>query len=106
MLTVQWDVEIPEIKPQGKALRIDVGLTNFIATSKGLLVKRPKFFTDAKAKLKLLQKSVYRKKKGSNNWKKAVAKVAKLHEYVSNCRKDFHAEDSAPTMSTSRDDIC
>ena len=90
MLTVQWNVEITEIKPQGKPLGIDVGLTSFIATSNGLLVKRPKFFTDAECKLKLLQKRVSRKKKGSNNWKKAVAKVTKLHEYISNCRKDFH----------------
>ena len=31
-----------------------------------------------------------RKRFGSNNWLKAVRKVAKLHEYVANCRKDWH----------------
>ncbi|MDJ0620063.1 MAG: transposase [Calothrix sp. MO_192.B10] len=41
-------------------------------------------------KLKLLQQRVTRKPKGSNNWHKAQRKVAKLHEYVANCRKDWH----------------
>jgi putative transposase len=90
MLTVQWDVSVPEIKPQGQPLGIDVGLKNFLATSSNLLIKRPKFFIDAEGKLKLLQQRVSRKQKGSKNWKKALAKVAKLHEYISNARKDFH----------------
>ncbi|MEG5160397.1 transposase [Microcoleus sp. AT3-A2] len=90
MLTLQWDVSVPMVMPHGEALGIDVGLTNFIATSNGLLVKRQKFFVDAERKLKLLQQRVSRKKLGSNNRKKAQKKVAKLHEYIANCRKDWH----------------
>ncbi|WP_366934351.1 transposase, partial [Microcoleus sp. PH2017_24_DOB_U_A] len=65
-------------------------VTNFIATSNSLLVKRPRFFIDAERKLKLLQKRVSKKRSGSNNWRKAQKKVALLHEYVANCRKDWH----------------
>ena len=90
MLTIQWDVSVPPPKPHGEAVGIDVGLTNFVATSNGLLIKRPRFFVDAHTKLKLLQQRVSRKRLGSNNWKKAQGKVAKLHEYVANCRKDWH----------------
>ncbi|MEG5041979.1 MULTISPECIES: transposase [unclassified Microcoleus] len=90
MLALQWDVSIPDIIPHGNPVGLDVGLTNFIATSDGLLIKRPKFFIDAERKLKLLQQSVSRKRLGSNNWKKAQKKVALLHEYVANCRKDWH----------------
>jgi len=90
MLALQWDVSIPDIIPHGNPVGLDVGLTNFIATSDGLLIKRPKFFIDAERKLKLLQQSVSRKRIGSNNWKKAQKKVALLHEYVANCRKDWH----------------
>ena len=90
MLTVQWDVSVPPITPHGNALGIDVGLTSFIATSNGLLIERPRFFVDAERKLKLLQQRVSRKKLGSNNWKKAIRKVARLYEYVANCRKDWH----------------
>ncbi|NMG18934.1 RNA-guided endonuclease TnpB family protein [Brasilonema bromeliae] len=90
MLTVQWDVNPPQRLPHGEAVGIDVGLTSFVATSNGLLVKRPRFFVDAERKLKLLQQRVSRKRIGSNNWKKAQKKVASLHEYVANCRKDWH----------------
>jgi len=90
MLTLQWDVSIPDIIPHGNPVGIDVGLTNLIATSNGLLIKITRFFADAERKLKLLQQRVTRKKIGSNNWKKAQKKVALLHEYVANCRKDWH----------------
>jgi putative transposase len=90
MLTLQWDVSIPSIIPHGNPVGIDVGLTNFIATSDGLLTKRSRFFVDAQRKLKLLQQSVSRKRIGSNNWKKAQKEVVLLHEYVANCRKDWH----------------
>jgi putative transposase len=90
MLTVQWDVNPPQPMPHGEVVGIDVGLTSFIATSNGLLVKRPRFFVDALRKLKLLQQRVNKKRIGSNNWKKAQKKVASLHEYVANCRKDWH----------------
>ncbi len=90
MLTFQWDVSVPSPMPHGEGVGIDVGLTSFIATSNGLTVKRPRFFGDAERKLKLLQQRVSRKRLGSNNWHKAQKKVASLHEYVANCRKDWH----------------
>jgi len=44
----------------------------------------------AERKVKLVQKRVTRKKIGSLNRKKASEKVALLHEYVANSRKDWH----------------
>jgi putative transposase len=90
MLTLQWDVVVPSPMPHGEAMGVDVGLTNFIAASNGLCVKRPKFFVDLQRKLKLLQQRVSRKKLGSSNWRKAQYKVARLHEHIANTRKDFH----------------
>ncbi|MBP5977333.1 transposase [Brasilonema sp. CT11] len=90
MLTVQWNVSTPQPMPHGEAVGIDVGLTSFLATSNCLLVKRPRFFLTCERKLKLLQQRVSRKRIGSNNWHKAHKKVALLHEYVANSRKDFH----------------
>jgi len=60
--------------PYGEGLGIDVGLTNFMATSNGLLIKRQRFFIDAQRKLKLLQQRVSRKKIGSSNWQRAAEK--------------------------------
>jgi putative transposase len=44
MLTLQWDVSIPDIIPHGNSVGIDIGLTNFVATSNGILSKKTKFF--------------------------------------------------------------
>jgi len=90
MLTLQWDVSIPDTIPHGNPVGIDIGLTNFIATSNGLLIKRTSFLGKAERKLKLLQKRVTRKKIVSNNWTRYAEKVALLHEYVANSRKYWH----------------
>lgn len=90
MLALQWDVSVPSPMPHGEALGVDVGLIDFVATSNGLNVKRPKFFVDLQRKLKLLQQRVSRKKLGSSNWRKAQYKVARLHEHIANTRIDFH----------------
>jgi putative transposase len=90
MLTLQWEVSIPDTIPRGNLVGIYIGLTNFVATYNGLLIKRTRFFADAERKLKLLQKRVTRKKIGSSNRKRASEKVALLYEYLANGRKDWH----------------
>jgi putative transposase len=90
MLVLQCDVQIPQPMPHGEPLGIDLGLLSFIATSTGELIHRPKFYVDAQSQLRLLQRNLKRKAKGSRNWIKYQSKVAKLHEYISNCRKDYH----------------
>ncbi|MGF1539234.1 MAG: RNA-guided endonuclease InsQ/TnpB family protein, partial [Pleurocapsa sp.] len=41
-------------------------------------------------KLKLLQRRLKTKTKGSNNWLKLQKKIARLHEKVANTRRDWH----------------
>ena len=90
MLILKTDVDVPNPLPHGEPLGIDLGLEKFLAASNGKLITRPKFFVSLASKLKSLQRKMSRKKKGSSNWKKAGKKVAKLHEHISNTRKDFH----------------
>ena len=90
MLSLQCDVQVPDIMPHGEPVGIDVGLLSFVATSEGELIARPRFFVDTSRKLKLLQRRLKHKKKGSNNWHKLNRKIALLHERVSNARKDWH----------------
>jgi len=90
MLTLQADVDVPHVMPHGQAVGIDLGLKSFLATSTGEQIARPRFFVDFQGKLKLLQQRASRKKLGSNNWQKAQAKVARLHEHIRDTRKDFH----------------
>lgn len=90
MLTFQADVDIPDMPITGRVVGIDVGLQYFLSTSDGLEIERPRFFVEMQRKLKLLQRQLKRKEIGSNNWRKAQKKVARLHEQISNTRKDFH----------------
>jgi putative transposase len=90
MLALQCDVDVPQAMPHGEPLGIDLGLLSFVATSTGELIPRPKFYVDAQSQLRLLQRNLKHKTKGSRNWIKHQSKVAKLHEYISNCRKDYH----------------
>ena len=90
MLSLQCDVQVPSVMPHGHPLGIDLGLNAFAATSDGELIARPRFFVDASRKLKLLQRRLKHKKKGSSNWRKLNQRIARLHERISSTRKDWH----------------
>ena len=77
-----------------KAVGIDVGVKDFLTTSEGEAVAIPQCYRKAERKLKRLQRRVTRKKKGSNNRRKALAKLAKQHKKVADTRKDFHFKTS------------
>ena len=55
----------------------------------GTKFENPRFFVNNQRRLKLLQQSLSRKVKDSKNYEKARIKLAKLHEYIANCRKDY-----------------
>jgi len=84
--------EVAESQPlpkTGRAVGIDVGISSLIATSDGELVENPKWFREGQAKLRVLQRTVSRRKKGGSNRKKAVHTLQVHHEYIANQRKDF-----------------
>ncbi|MFS8096007.1 transposase [Lentzea alba] len=68
---------------------IDLGLAHFAVLSDGTKVTAPKFLRQAARRLRKLQKSVSRKKKGSNNRKNAVLEVARAHTKVADTRRDW-----------------
>jgi putative transposase len=68
---------------------IDLGITHFAALSTGDMIDNPRHYRHAEKKLKKLQQSLSRKKKGSHRRKKAVKAVAKAHRKVRNQRRDF-----------------
>lgn len=90
MIAFQSKESCPDA-PVGKvSLGIDAGIESFIATDRGELIKAPKFLLQAHSKLKLLQRCLKHKIKGSNNWLKLQNKIAKIHEKVANTRRDWH----------------
>ncbi len=89
-INIQCDVNIPSPMPHGYPMGIDTGLSKFLATSDGVLVKPPKFFKSLQSELKLLQRRLSRKQKRSKNYEKQRLKAARLHHTIDNTRKDFH----------------
>ena len=67
-----------------------MGLKAFLIDSQGTEVKIPQYYRQAQKQLRVKQKAVSRKIKGSNRRKKAINKLAKRHQKVANTRKDFH----------------
>jgi putative transposase len=90
MLSLQCDVQVPGVMPHGHPVGIDLGLGKFLATSDGELIARPRFFNSLHRKLKLLQRRLKHKNKGSKNWRKLNLKIARLHQQIHDTRKDFH----------------
>ncbi|MDJ0594432.1 MAG: transposase [Pleurocapsa sp. MO_226.B13] len=90
VVTITADLEIPDVTPHGRAIGIDIGLLNFLATSDGVEIKPARFFRDLQSQLKSLQRKASRKKKRSKNWEKSQIKVARLHHKIKNSRKNFH----------------
>jgi len=68
---------------------VDLGIKDFAITSNGDKYENPKWLRKSEKRLKKLQKDLSRKQKGGNNRNKARLKVAKLHEKITNQRKDF-----------------
>jgi putative transposase len=89
ILLLECDANVPDAMPYGFPVGIDLGLDRFLATSEGKLVKRPKFLKTEHHKLKLLQRRLKNKKKGSNNRHKLNKKIARLHQRVTDTRKDW-----------------
>ena len=69
---------------------IDLGLKHFATLSDGIKVENPKPLKRFLKKLKKQQRQLSKKTKGSNNRNKQRIKLAKTHEKITNCRKDFH----------------
>lgn len=90
MLTYQLAVNVPEHPPSGHPLGIDIGLDKYLATSDGELVNIPRFFNVLHCELKLLQRRLKHKKKGSNNWLKLQKKIARIYQKINDTRKDWH----------------
>ncbi|WP_235809546.1 transposase [Methanofollis ethanolicus] len=97
--TGKWFVNIlvddgkPEPEPApfslDTTLGIDVGLKDFATLSTGEKVENPRYLKTSLQRLKVLQRRVSRKVKGSKNREKAIQRLARCHEKIANQRNDF-----------------
>ena len=86
MLVNTENIQLPKLDTK---VGIDLGIKEFAITSDGEMFSNPKWLKKSEKRLRKLQKDLSRKQKGSNNRRKDRLKVAKLHEKISNQRKDY-----------------
>ncbi len=78
-----------------EAIGFDWGLESFLTFDDGQRVDNPRFLQRSKTKLRELQRSVSRKKRGSRSRNRAAARLAREHERVANRRRDFLHQESS-----------
>jgi len=81
--------EVSEPKREGQSVGIDVGLNSFAVDSDGAVIENPRFHEHSLKKIKTLQQSITRKKRFSQNWKKAKSKLEKVYDHITNQKRDF-----------------
>jgi len=90
------DTSVPDYSPKSlgdnpKVIGCDLGITKLVHLSDGYQINNPKFSTNKKAKrtLRIRQRRVSRKVKGSKNRKKAAIKVGRFHQKVNDKREAY-----------------
>jgi putative transposase len=78
----------PEIKRE-TSIALDLGLTKFATLSNGVEIENPRYYQKLLNKLQFMQKKLSKKVYGSNNYYKYLFNIIRLHEKISNKRKDF-----------------
>ena len=87
---VQWEREAVEPVPSTlPAVGIDVGVAVFAALSDGTSIAPANHGKQALRSLREAQRNAARKKRGSNNRRKAIRRVARIQTRVANARGDF-----------------
>ena len=82
--------EVSGIETLSSAVGIDVGINKLISLTDGSFIQNSRFANSKKIRrqLRIRQRRVNRKAKGSNNRKKAGITVAKLHKKIADKRND------------------
>ena len=73
----------------GALVGIDVGISALMTTSDGLKVDNPRWYRKSQHDLKLAQRRLQRKHKGSKNRRKALLTVQRIYDHVVNQRGDY-----------------
>jgi len=95
-ILVEEDIKALEVSP--KTVGLDLGLKSMVITSDGHTYGNPKFFSKNEKKLAKAQRRHAKKKKGSKNRNKARLKVARLHQKISDRRRDYQHQLSASVI--------
>lgn len=88
-VSIQTEREVEQLAhPSASIVGVDVGIARFATLSDGTVFEPVSSFKKHQARLARYQRAMSRKEKFSSNWKKAKAKIQKLHSKVANVRND------------------
>ena len=89
-VSIQTEREIQAPVPKAtSAVGIDMGVTRFATLSDGTFYAPLNSFKRHEDRLRKAQQAMSRKTKFSNNWKKAKARVQRIHLRIGNARRDY-----------------
>ena len=83
------ECEARPLAPSTEAVGIDVGLSSFATLSNGEEVANLRHYRKAQRRLRVVQRRVARRKRGSRGRRKAVVLLHQAHIHVRNQRSDF-----------------
>ena len=84
----EYENQVQEVKPHS-FIGLDYSMHELYIDSNGNKADYPRFYRKSLDKLKYEQIILSKMVKGSNNYNKQKIKLAKIHEHISNQRKDF-----------------
>ena len=91
--------------PNGGIVGIDMGITRFATLSDASDLMPLNSFKRHEAALRKAQRAMSRKNKFSNNWKKAKARIQRIHARIGNARRDYLHKTTA-TISKNHAIVC
>ena len=87
-ISVAYEFEAEHTVKSRQYLGVDVGVKVLATCSDGTVFPNPRAYKQAQKKLGRLQRELSRRHNGSNNRNKTKRKLAKVHQRITNIRKD------------------
>lgn len=99
-VSIQCEMEVDDPKPvNDKGVGIDLGIKTFAVLSEGPPVETPSYLRKSERLIKIRQRRLSRRVKGSRSREDARHRLAVIHEKVANQRRDFHHKASADIVA-------
>ena len=105
IVSIQTEREVEQPIPQGGAVGVDMGIARFATLSDGTYYAPLNSFKRHQDRLRCAQQAMSRKTKFSNNWKKAKARIQRIHTRIGNVRRDY-LHKATTTISQNHAMVC
>lgn len=107
-ISVTFESESKNIYPvsENQTIGLDMGITYFLVDSDGCFIENPRHTKKYEKQLRIENRSLARKKKGSKSRQKQKLKLSKLHCKIANVRKDFLHKTSTQYIKENHVIIC